>query len=783
MSRFFKLIFTVTIALFLCTAPNAADLSRKVEFKKLSDQLVQVEKNLKNEQISIEEIDKHTTELYEISNELAEIKRFNEREAKVVQKQLNAMGDLEEGGKELKELSRKREELKNELSLLKSRIAETDILQVKIDDLNMQTLNFKSQRVIGDLVDKQDVILMPQTFVASFKSLAVFFADIVRSPMHWYQRLDDSARTYVLTYTIPIVFILIAAVWLGVILRRLILRNWGYKDDVEIPNMIQKTIAVIANAVAHGLVPAFIISGFLGWMIGSKIFSVGLFGQILEKALVWLLYVVLVRAVVQAVLVPTRGQWRPINISDRKASKVAHAINLGMILIAVPTVLEQLAVSATYEPILVNLLCAFCSLAKALSIMLVTAKALSVEEEASDEWRAIVFRINMLTAVVMLASFGVSLFGYPTLSSYILNRYIFTSGLVVLFFISKDFLAGLITRIFVFGLWGKTFKARRSLLVKINFALSVLVNPFLALIFLFWTLNIWGFSSDFLIHIGKKLIFGFSIGGIRISLVALAFGVATFMVCYSLVKIFRRHLMVTAFSHWEIDEGIRHSLDSFINFIGFILSLLLAVVMMGANLTNLTVIAGALSVGIGFGLQNVISNFVSGLIILFERPFKVGDWVNIDGEEGKIKQINIRSTELETFKKTSVIVPNATLLSTSVINMTHGDNWTRVNVSVGVAYGSDVEKVRDILLECALNHPKVLKKPAPYVIFTNFGTSSLDFDLRCYSSNIWEGWIIPSDLRFAINKRFIEEGIEIPFPQVVVHNGDEKHAEDADSKK
>lgn len=774
MNRVFKFVFVLFSVLLLCAEPNAADLSRKVEFKKLSDQLVQVEKNLKNDQISVEEIDKHTTELYQISNELAEIKRFNEREAKVVQKQLDAMGGLEEGGKELKELSKKREELKNELSLLKSRIAETDILQVKIDDLNMQTLNFKSQKVIGDLVDKQEVILMPQTFFASFKSLGVFFADIVRSPMHWYQRLDDSARTYVLTYIIPIVFILIAAVWLGVILRKLILKNWGYKDEEEIPNMIQKTIAAIANAVAHGLVPAFIISGFLGWMIGSKVFSVGLFGQILEKALVWFLYVVLARAVVEAVLVPTKDQWRPINISSRKAAKIAHALNLGFILIAVPTVLEQIAVNATYEPILINLLSAFCSLAKALGIMIVTAKALSLDEDASDEWRAVVFRINMLTAVVMLASFGVSLFGYPTLSSYILNRYILTSGLVVLFFISKDFFAGLITRLFVLGLWGKTFRSRRSLLVKINFALSVLVNPFLAVIFLFWTLNLWGFSSDFLIHVSKKLIFGFSIGGIRISLVAISFGILMFMVSYSLVKIFRRHLMMNAFAHWEIDEGIRHSLDSFINFIGITLSLLLAVVVMGGNLTNLTVIAGALSVGIGFGLQNVISNFVSGLIILFERPFKVGDWVNINGEEGKIKQINIRSTELETFKKTSVIVPNATLLSTSVINMTHGDNWTRLNVSVGVAYGSDTEKVRDILLECAANHPKVLKKPVPYVIFTNFGTSSLDFELRCYSSNIWEGWTIPSDLRFAINKRFIEEGIEIPFPQVVVHNGDEK---------
>ena len=772
MNRLLKFGFALFVSFALTFGLQAADLSRKVEFKKLSEQLVQVEKNLKNDQISIEKIDEQTTELYEISNELAEIKRFNEREARVVQKQLDAMGELEEGGNELKEITKKREELKNELSLLKSRIAETDILQVKIDDLNMQTLNFKSQKVIGDLVDKKEVLILPQTFFASFKALAVFGLDIVRSPIHWYQRLDESARAYVLTYSIPIIFILIAAIWLGLILRKLILKNWGYKKDIEYPSMIQKTIAAMANAIAYGLVPAFIISGFLGWMVGSKVFSVGLFGQFLEKVMIWLLYVVMVRAVVLAVLVPHRETWRPVQIGNRKASKIAHALNLSMILIAVPTVLEQLAVSATYDPILINLLSAFCSLAKALAIMLVTAKVLSPEEDAPDEWRAVVFRVNMLTAVVALASFGVSLFGYPNLSAYILNRYILTAAMLVLFFVSKDFFAGLITRVLVLGLWGKTFRARRSLLVKINFVLSVFVNPFLALVFIFLTLNLWGFSSDFLIHIAKKIVFGFSIGGVRISLIAIIFGIAVFMVSYSFVKIFRRHLMLTAFTHLEIDEGIRHSLDSFINFIGLVLSLLLAIVVMGADLTNLTVIAGALSVGIGFGLQNVINNFVSGIIILFERPFKVGDWVNIGGEEGKIKQINIRSTELETFKKTSVIVPNATLLSSSVINMTHGDNWTRLSVSVGVAYGSDVEKVREILLECAASHPKVLKKPAPYVIFTDFGNSSLDFELRCYSSNIWEGWLVPSDLRFTINKRFIEEGIEIPFPQVVVHKGE-----------
>ena len=222
----------------------------------------------------------------------------------------------------------------------------------------------------------------------------------------------------------------------------------------------------------------------------------------------------------------------------------------------------------------------------------------------------------------------------------------------------------------------------------------------------------------------------------------------------------------------DIDDGIKHSLISGISFVGFIISCLLAIIAVGVDLTNLAFIAGALSVGIGFGLQDVIKNLVSGIIILFERPFKVGDWVIMNDTEGKIKQINIRSTEMESFNRTSVIVPNATLLSSSIVNLTHGDNISRQSVSVGVAYGSDVEKVRKILLECALAHKYVMKNPAPYVLFKDFADSSLNFELRCYTNDIWKGWIVPSDLRFSINKRFIEEGIEIPFPQIVVHSGE-----------
>ena len=194
-----------------------------------------------------------------------------------------------------------------------------------------------------------------------------------------------------------------------------------------------------------------------------------------------------------------------------------------------------------------------------------------------------------------------------------------------------------------------------------------------------------------------------------------------------------------------MDDGIKHSLISGVGFIGFIISTLLAIIAVGIDLTNLAFIAGALSVGIGFGLQDVIKNLVAGIIILLERPFRVGDWVVLNGVEGTIKQINIRSTELESFNRTSVIIPNATLISSSVTNMTHGNNISRQSIAVGVAYGSDTEKVKNILLECANNNKNVMKTPAPYVLFKDFGSSSLDFELRFYVNNIWKGWTAPSD--------------------------------------
>ena len=235
--------------------------------------------------------------------------------------------------------------------------------------------------------------------------------------------------------------------------------------------------------------------------------------------------------------------------------------------------------------------------------------------------------------------------------------------------------------------WVKKLRLRRQLLSKIDFWLSVTINPVFMVIALLAVLTLWGVSTDILLQSIRKLFFGFKVGGVEISLFLIILGIAIFFASITVVRILRRKLLENILSHLDIDDGIKHSLASGFGFVGFVISVFLAIAVMGGDLSNVALVAGALSVGIGLGLQNIVNNFVSGIILLFERPVKVGDWVIINGEEGKIKQINIRSTEVETFNRASVIIPNATLLSNSVTNLTHGNNWMRFKVPVGVAYG------------------------------------------------------------------------------------------------
>ncbi|PLX95572.1 MAG: hypothetical protein C0621_03470 [Desulfuromonas sp.] len=223
------------------------------------------------------------------------------------------------------------------------------------------------------------------------------------------------------------------------------------------------------------------------------------------------------------------------------------------------------------------------------------------------------------------------------------------------------------------------------------------------------------------------------------------------------------------FHKHALDRGVRDAIKKLLHYGLILFGGMLALGAVGVDFQNLAVIAGAFGIGIGFGLQNIVNNFVSGIILLFERPVKVGDVVVLDGEWGTILKIGLRSTIVETLDQAEIIVPNSQLISEKVTNWTLSSEVTRLVLPVGVAYGSDMTLVLKILKEVAQNHPLVLKAPEPSQIFTGFGDSSLDFELRVWMREVKYRLQVKSELGQAIDARFRQEGVEIPFPQRDLH--------------
>lgn len=242
------------------------------------------------------------------------------------------------------------------------------------------------------------------------------------------------------------------------------------------------------------------------------------------------------------------------------------------------------------------------------------------------------------------------------------------------------------------------------------------------------------------------------------------------VVAKSLTGIFRLRL--------QRRPGVRASsveaLATLFGYVAYVIAVLVGISLAGIDMTNFAIIAGALSVGIGFGLQNIVNNFVSGIILLIEQPVRTGDFVQLNGLEGTVKRVSIRSTEILTFDHSSVIVPNSQLISEALVNWNLRDNYCRVSVVVGVAYGSDTRQVETLLLKAAANHDLVIKEAAgpvlaPFVQFTDFADSSLNFKLVVYIRDASKRFSVGSQLRYAIDDAFRQAGITIPFPQRDVH--------------
>jgi small-conductance mechanosensitive channel len=229
-----------------------------------------------------------------------------------------------------------------------------------------------------------------------------------------------------------------------------------------------------------------------------------------------------------------------------------------------------------------------------------------------------------------------------------------------------------------------------------------------------------------------------------------------------LTRWFQGWLDGSVMARGKVDTGVRNSIRTVIGYAGLALAALFAVSAAGIDLSSLALIAGGLSLGIGFGLQNVVGNFVSGLILLAERPFKAGDWIVAGAVTGTVKKISVRATEIETFQRQTVILPNSDLINSAVGNWTHRNKTGRIDIKVGIAYGADAKRAFAILTEIARGHPMALKNPEPFVVFSNFGPAALEFEIRLFLADILNQNSVQNDIRFAILDAFAAEGIEIP---------------------
>ena len=290
--------------------------------------------------------------------------------------------------------------------------------------------------------------------------------------------------------------------------------------------------------------------------------------------------------------------------------------------------------------------------------------------------------------------------------------------------------------------------------------------------FLHIVLSSWDQSGAIIEHSRNYLVNGLQIGEFRIVPSKILLSILIFALILISTGWIKRQLDTNWLPKTSIDRGAREAMVTITGYVMFVIAALVALSVAGFNFSNIAIIAGALSVGIGFGLQNIVNNFVSGLILLFERPVRKGDWIQVGTTEGYVKDIQIRSTRILTFDRSDVIVPNSELISNQVTNYMLDDIRGRAVVKVGVAYGSDTEKVRYILTQVAEENELVVKdgsSPKPLVLFRGFGDSSLDFELRVHLFDIDKRLSTISNLNFAIDKAFREEGIVIPFPQRDVH--------------
>ncbi|WP_416385257.1 DUF3772 domain-containing protein [Sinorhizobium meliloti] len=556
--------------------------------------------------------------------------------------------------------------------------------------------------------------------------------------------------------------------------RRWLTRRTSRDPSVLHPSGLAKATAAAAITLANLLIPAVAFFVLYQAMSILKVLPADL-ATVLRPVLFGLTFASFFYGLSIAVLAPERPSWRLVEVTDTAAERLIPII-VAMAVVNVGGLALDAFLKATHAPL------SFAVAAQglgaiALGILAMVALRFVAREDddenpqgTSSAWRLLIpvtWAVAALTVIAPLAGFVA--FGRFAALQIVFTTAVLMSLVLLLRLADEAISYGFSVQTRIGGFMRQAIGLKPNTISQIGVILAGFARLIVIMVAVMALLAPWGIQSEDVVGTFTSAFFGFEIAGFSFSPSAILGAIVVFVVVIVATRGFQRWLDGRLLPQTSLDTGLRTSIHTGVGYVGAAIAGLVAFSYAGLNLQNVAIVASALSVGIGFGLQSIVNNFVSGIILLAERPFKVGDRIEVGPNTGIVQRVSVRATQIQTFDNVTVIVPNADLISGQVVNWMHGDFSARLKIPVGVSYESDPEQVRRVLLEIAMDNPRVLRIPEPFVSFTDFGADALQFTLFCHVGNINADAGAASDMRFEIAKRFREEKIEMPFGQRDIH--------------
>ena len=665
-----------------------------------------------------------------------------------------------------------REGLQKQFEEADAAVKRAKLLSVRLDQASATILSLRRDIFTRTLLARSSSILSPSLWTSIWRETPADLRALGIISSAWWSaataRLEGWAMLGFLAGTLGIAFGYASVLKL----QRRVVRRDPAKVEVSAFTKARGAIWVVASTAFAPMVAMALLIGL--WR------GLGLFNMRLDPLVTSLTdgvaRVAITVAIARGLLAPGLPHWRLLDLSDKTVDRLARLALTVAIFVSAEKVMEAV----------IEVIGAGLALSVALRGLagLVVAGMLAVglqgiaqppdEEDAClgpklapkrDWYGPMRLAIWASVAAIILAT----LIGYVSFAAFLVEQVVWVTfigcGLYLLLALARESIGqGLQPQSRVGRALMTNLGLRRESLDQWSVVLAGAAQLGLITAAVMLALAPWGVESDDMFSSIRAAFFGFKVGDVTISLSGIIVSVLLFAIGFALTRGFQHWLESTLLPRTQLDAGLRNSIRTSVGYIGFVIAAAVGLGYMGLSFDKLAIVAGALSVGIGFGLQSIVNNFVSGLILLWERAIRVGDWVVLGEEQGYVRRINVRSTEIETFDRATMIVPNSNLVTGVVKNWVRGDKTGRIKIPISVHMSADPEVVRDTLIACAKGQDLVLRIPAPFVSFVGMTETLLKFELMCFVADVETSGRVKSDLHFDIFKRFKAVGIDFTPP-------------------